>query len=273
VQTRIIGCGNLDRGDDAAGVLVARRLRTLGIDAEEQSGESFSLMDSWQGFESVILVDALCSDQAPGEVKIWDACASPLPKAALQCSTHAFGLYEAVELARTLGRLPDKLLIYGIEGDQFVPGTRPSAEVEKAVELVAQQIAAVLTNEERATTKDEHRTTQDWNHELPNYDPPGGCRMCLAIPGKIVEISSDNKDSALVDVAGVRRRIDLSLVRDDKPAPGDWVLIHVGFAMSKISEQDALDQMHTLQMLGESEAAIQEVRGYGVDDPPPQGFA
>ena len=141
MQPRIIGCGNLDRGDDAAGVLVARRLRALGIDAEEQSGESFSLMDSWQGFETVVVVEAICSDRAPGEVRIWDACASPLPKAALQCSTHAFGLYEAVELARTLGRLPDKLLIYGIEGKQFAPGAKPSAEVKKSVEFVAQQIA------------------------------------------------------------------------------------------------------------------------------------
>src|ERR1022692_2494533 len=111
VQARIIGCGNLDRGDDAAGVLVARRLRALGIEAEEQSGESFSLMECWQGFEMVVVVDAICSDHAPGELRIWDACSHPLPKAALQCSTHAFGLYEAVELARTLDRLPDKLLI------------------------------------------------------------------------------------------------------------------------------------------------------------------
>ncbi|MGO9647127.1 MAG: hydrogenase maturation protease [Terriglobales bacterium] len=144
MQPRIIGCGNPDRGDDAAGVLVARRLRTLGIEAEEQSGESFSLMDAWQGCETVIVVDALCSDHAPGEVKTWDACANPLPKTALQCSTHAFGLYEAVELARTLDRLPDKLLIYGIEGKEFAPGTRPSIEVERAVELVAQQIAELV---------------------------------------------------------------------------------------------------------------------------------
>lgn len=144
MRARIIGCGNLDRGDDAAGALVARRLRSLGIEAEEQSGESFSLMDSWQGFEAVILVDAVCSRRAPGEVSIWDAVAGPLPKAALQCSTHAFGLSEAVELARALGRLPDKLLIYGIEGRQFAPGARPGTEVEKAVELVARQIAALV---------------------------------------------------------------------------------------------------------------------------------
>ena len=90
--------------------------------------------------------------------------------------------------------------------------------------------------------------------------------MCLAIPGKIVEISSDNPDSALVDVVGVRRRIDLGLLQDDRPAPGDWVLIHVGFAMSKISEHDALDQMNTLRALGEIEGAMQEVQGYGLEE-------
>ncbi|HTS56404.1 MAG TPA: HypC/HybG/HupF family hydrogenase formation chaperone [Terriglobales bacterium] len=90
--------------------------------------------------------------------------------------------------------------------------------------------------------------------------------MCLAIPGKIVGISSDNQRSALVEVAGVRRTVDLGLLEDDMPKPGDWVLIHVGFAMSKISEQDALDQMDTLRLLGESEAAMQEVSGYGQED-------
>ncbi len=90
--------------------------------------------------------------------------------------------------------------------------------------------------------------------------------MCLAIPGKIIEISSDNEDSALVEVVGVRRRIDLGLLQDHKPVPGDWVLIHVGFAMSKISEQDAADQMTTLRMLGEIEGAMQEIQGYGLED-------
>lgn len=96
--------------------------------------------------------------------------------------------------------------------------------------------------------------------------PERGCHMCLAIPGKVIEIASDNPNSALVDVVGMRRRVDLGLLEDDKPVPGDWVLIHVGFAMSKISEADALDQMKTLEMLGESEAAVQEVRGYGLEE-------
>ncbi len=91
--------------------------------------------------------------------------------------------------------------------------------------------------------------------------------MCLAIPGKIVELFPGIRHLATVEVAGVRRKVDLGLLEDDLPVSGDWVLIHVGFAMSKISEQDALDQMQTLRILGEDEQAMQEVRGYGLDDP------
>jgi hydrogenase expression/formation protein HypC len=89
--------------------------------------------------------------------------------------------------------------------------------------------------------------------------------VCLAIPGRIVALDAQNSSQALVDVVGVRRRVDLGLLQDEPPVPGDWVLIHVGFAMSKISEVDALDQMRTLTMLGEAEAAMQEVRGYGLE--------
>jgi hydrogenase expression/formation protein HypC len=87
--------------------------------------------------------------------------------------------------------------------------------------------------------------------------------MCLAIPGKIVELVAGSPDLAVVDVSGVRRTIDTGLLADEPAVVGDWVLIHVGFAMSKVSERDALDQMQTMAALGEDEAALQEVRGYG----------
>ncbi len=90
--------------------------------------------------------------------------------------------------------------------------------------------------------------------------------MCLAIPGKIVEIVPGGYRCGVVEVAGVRRRVELGLLEDDKPEPGDWVLIHVGFAMSKISEREALEQMRTLSALGEMSAAMEEVRGYGLED-------
>jgi hydrogenase expression/formation protein HypC len=90
--------------------------------------------------------------------------------------------------------------------------------------------------------------------------------VCLAIPGKIVELDSQNPHLAVVDVVGVRRKVDLELLQDEPPVPGDWVLIHVGFAMSKISETDAADQMKTLNLLGEAAAAMEEVRGYGLEN-------
>jgi len=94
--------------------------------------------------------------------------------------------------------------------------------------------------------------------------------MCLAIPGRIVEILPERENLALVEVSGVRRKIDVGLLDDDPAKPGDWVLIHVGFAMSKISERDAADQMRVLAMLGEDEAAMQEIEGYGLGDYEPQ---
>ena len=90
--------------------------------------------------------------------------------------------------------------------------------------------------------------------------------MCLAIPGKIVALAPEQPNIAVVEVTGVRRRVDLGLLQDDMPGPGDWVLIHVGFAMSRISEDQAEAQMRTLRMLGEDAAAMEEIRGYGAGE-------
>ena len=97
--------------------------------------------------------------------------------------------------------------------------------------------------------------------------------MCLAIPGRIIEVVDVGNRLARVDVAGVQRNVNIGLLDSDPGGgvgPGDWVLIHVGFAMSKISEEDALDQMRTLTMLGEQQAAMEEVSGYAMDDLPDQ---
>jgi hydrogenase expression/formation protein HypC len=93
--------------------------------------------------------------------------------------------------------------------------------------------------------------------------------MCLAIPGRIVELGPPSEPWAIVDVVGLRRRVDISLVLEDGAAPGDWVLIHVGFAMSKISETAAEEQMRMLEMMGEAASALEEVHGYGNAGNPP----
>jgi hydrogenase expression/formation protein HypC len=87
--------------------------------------------------------------------------------------------------------------------------------------------------------------------------------MCLAIPGQIVEISIEQPLLAKVDVAGVKRNINIGLLSDDPVRPGDWVLIHVGFAMSKIGQTQAHDQLRMLEALGEDQMAMDEIRGYG----------
>jgi hydrogenase expression/formation protein HypC len=90
--------------------------------------------------------------------------------------------------------------------------------------------------------------------------------MCLAIPGKIIDLQPGER-LALVDVLGARRKIDLGLLEEDDPGRvGDWVLIHVGFAMNKISEERAREQIALLEMMGEAEAAETEVRGYGLEE-------
>jgi hydrogenase expression/formation protein HypC len=86
--------------------------------------------------------------------------------------------------------------------------------------------------------------------------------MCLAIPGQIIEFSADQPLLAKVDVAGVKRSINIGLLADEPLEVGDWVLIHVGFAMSKIGEHDARDQLTMIAALGEEQQAIEEVRGY-----------
>jgi hydrogenase maturation protease len=137
----ILGCGNADRSDDAAGLLVIRRLRQLGIDAHEHAGGALGLIEAWSGARDVILIDTVVSRAEPGKVVVWNAATDPLPVGEFRCSTHDVGVAEAVELARVLGRLPDKLTIYGIEGVRFHRGGPVSPEVGKAADWLAQQIA------------------------------------------------------------------------------------------------------------------------------------
>ena len=79
----------------------------------------------------------------------------------------------------------------------------------------------------------------------------------------MIELPDHETSRALVDVAGVRRHVDMGLLENDPLEIGDWVLVHVGFAMSKISEVQALDQLRTLSLLGEEQAVLEEVQGYG----------
>src|SRR5437899_11124573 len=75
--------------------------------------------------------------------------------------------------------------------------------------------------------------------------------MCLGIPGKVVDIVDDANSIAKVNVSGVKRNVNVALVRPEGIGPGDWVLIHVGFAMSKIDEKKAYETMTGMQTKGD----------------------
>ena len=88
--------------------------------------------------------------------------------------------------------------------------------------------------------------------------------MCLGVPGRIVRIDDADACLATDEVCGIRRRIDIScIIADDHPADaclGDWVLVHVGFAMSRIDEEQAMQTLQILTELGEAQAELESMR-------------
>ena len=142
-MTTVLGVGNQWRRDDAAGLEVARRLdRELprGVRVLEREGEPTGLLDAWQGEREVVLVDAVTSGAKPGTVHRLDAIAAPLPAELFRASTHHMSVAEAVELGRALGRLPERLELYGIEGADFGAGSGLTPDVEHAVEGLAAEL-------------------------------------------------------------------------------------------------------------------------------------
>ncbi len=91
--------------------------------------------------------------------------------------------------------------------------------------------------------------------------------MCLAIPGQVVGFDDVQPLLAKVDVGGVRRNVNVGLLTDAPLEMGDWILIHVGFALSKIDETQAHDQLRMLRAMGEDDLAMEEVRGYSFAEP------
>ena len=142
----VIGIGNPDRGDDAAGLAVARTVRAAapaGVAVVELDGDQLALLDAWDGAAQVYVVDAVCSGGEPGSVHRFDA-ATPLGGEFSHRGTHLFSLTDVIELARALGRLPARLTGYGIEGTAYELGAPLSPQVETAAQTVAEQILREL---------------------------------------------------------------------------------------------------------------------------------
>ncbi len=138
----IIGCGNRERCDDGAGILVAQRLRELGIEAKTRVGEALDLIDAWNGADDVIVVDTVVTGAPRGTVHVWDG-RHQLASIRINTSTHGLGVAEAIELAFILDQLPIRLRIYGIEGRRFELGAEISPQVHGAVTEVVRRIQAM----------------------------------------------------------------------------------------------------------------------------------
>jgi hydrogenase maturation protease len=141
---RVIGVGNAMRGDDAVGLMVARRMQTEPMPhvmVLEAHGDGTSLLQEWQDAHTVILIDAVHAEALPGTVYRLEPLRQPLPRQLFSCSTHAFGVAEAIALAQVLQQLPAHLVVYGVTGKTFQVGDDLSAEVAQAVPRV---VACVL---------------------------------------------------------------------------------------------------------------------------------
>jgi hydrogenase maturation protease len=143
----VIGIGNPDRGDDAAGLTVAAKIKAATKPAQvtvrELAGDQLYLLDEWTGATEVYVIDAVCSSGTPGTVYRFDA-ARPLTERFGHRGTHMFSLADVVELGRALGRLPAHLTGFGIEGAHFTIGAGLSPEVAAAVDQVTALLLADL---------------------------------------------------------------------------------------------------------------------------------
>ncbi|MGI9585140.1 MAG: hydrogenase maturation protease [Acidimicrobiia bacterium] len=134
---RLIGIGNPDRGDDAAGWFVAEAVDSWAV--SQFVAGSFDMVDVWDAEDDVVMVDAMRSDAPVGEVRRFDALVEPLPVGAFT-STHAFGPAAVVELARVMGRMPRSLVVFGIEAGDTTHGASLSPTVAEATALLAREL-------------------------------------------------------------------------------------------------------------------------------------
>ena len=143
----VIGMGHPDRGDDAVGRVVADRLLRdplPGVKVVATDGEAGKLLDLFDEAEHVIIVDAGLSGAKPGTIHRLDAVTASLPRPMFAMSSHAIGLVESIELARTLGTLPKRCIVLAVEGERFDLGAGLSQAVAQAVDALVRLVADEL---------------------------------------------------------------------------------------------------------------------------------
>ena len=139
----LIGIGNEYRSDDGAGLAVCRELKIKklpGAQVIECGCDGAVLMEIWKDAKRVILIDAVSSGVRPGAIYRFDVHTEQIPLSISFQSTHAFGVAEAIGLARVLEQLPPYLIIYAIEGKNYSNGKGLSQEVEKGVQQIVELV-------------------------------------------------------------------------------------------------------------------------------------
>lgn len=153
----VIGIGNRDRGDDAAGPLVCDLLRArpevpAGVRIEVCEGSILDLALRWEPDDHVILVDAVQPGDRPGRIVTLDALAAPLATPGA-VSTHEIDVSVAIELARAVDRMPERLVLFGIEAGQTEWGSPPSDPVDAAIDTVVEFIVELVADDAHATMR------------------------------------------------------------------------------------------------------------------------
>jgi hydrogenase maturation protease len=145
-RTRLIGIGNRFRSDDSIVPRVVDELKSHGdnLDIIEYGGDGATLIDLWDGFDRIVIVDATRSGAPPGTIHRLDAIAQEIPSTFFNYSTHAFSVAEAIEVARRIDRLPREMLLVGIEGENFDAGLELSPPVARALPIVLAEITAQI---------------------------------------------------------------------------------------------------------------------------------
>jgi hydrogenase maturation protease len=141
--TLVIGVGNADRGDDAAGLEAARLLeerRAPGLEVRRFNEDGAALLEAFRGVDRVVLLDAVVGTGRPGTVVRVDPAQGLAILPTFHASSHAFGVSQAIELARALHWLPGHLVVFGIEGKSFTPGEPLSDEARGGVRLAVERV-------------------------------------------------------------------------------------------------------------------------------------
>ena len=144
----VIGVGNMFRRDDGAGPACASLVKAgaaSDVKVLIRTGEAADLLECWKRDDEVFIIDAMKAGQPIGSIKRIDGRSGAFPVNDFKLSSHSFGVAEAVEIGRVLVRLPNKLIIYGIEAGEVGDGQGLTPEVEKAVSDVAKVILAEIS--------------------------------------------------------------------------------------------------------------------------------